>query len=89
MKLSTRIARAAAVTTLAVSGSIAVAPAVSATGHGPGDITNPTECTHGCGGGGGFQGPDDFKAPEAGPADPTPEPDADRPVVVVQPNFTG
>jgi hypothetical protein len=90
MKLSTRIARTVAVTTLAVSGTIAVAPAVSATVHGPDDITNPTKCTHGCGGG-GFVGPDDFKNPEANPTDdPKPEnPPVDQPVVVAQPTFTG
>lgn len=91
MKVTTRIARTVAVATLAVSGTIAVAPAVSATAHGPGDITNPTKCTHGCGGG-GFVGPDDFKAPEAGPVvDPQPptEQPVDQPVVVAQPTFTG
>jgi hypothetical protein len=92
MKVSTRIARTVAVATLAVSGSVALAPAVSAGVQGPGDITNPTKCTHGCGGGGGFQGPDDFKAPEADPVvDPQPPTDqpVDQPVVVAQPTFTG
>ena len=94
MKLSTRIARTVAVATLAVSGSVALAPSVSAGVQGPGDITNPTKCTHGCGGG-GFDGPDGFKNPEANPTeDPKPEGPSvdqpvDQPVIVAQPTFTG
>jgi|KBSMisStandDraft_5_1062788.scaffolds.fasta_scaffold3899423_1 hypothetical protein len=93
MKLSTRIARTVAVATLAVSGSIALAPAVSATTHGPsGEIGNPPTCTHGCDDGPGFGGPGDFTNPEADPTDdpkpPTDQPD-DAPVIVAQPTFTG
>jgi hypothetical protein len=92
MKLSTRIARTVAVATLAVSGTVALAPAVSATVHGPGDITNPTHCTHGCDDGPGFGGPDDFTSPTPPPVvDPQPPTDqpVDQPVVVAQPTFTG
>jgi hypothetical protein len=96
MKVSTRIARTVAVATLAVSGSIAVAPAVSAAVHGPaGEIGNPPTCTHGCDDGPGFGGPDGFKNPEANPTeDPKPEGPSvdqpvDQPVIVVQPTFTG
>ena len=92
MKLSTRIARTVAVTTLALSSTVALAPAVSAAVDGPtGEIGNPPTCTHGCDDGPGFGGPGDFKAPEAGPVDPQPpteQPD-DAPVIVVQPTFTG
>jgi hypothetical protein len=97
MKLSTRLTRTLAIAALAVSGSIAVAPAVSASVQGPDDITNPAPCpTHGsCGG--DHDGPGDFKNPEANPnPDPQPDPDpkpdeptADHPVVVSQPTFTG
>jgi hypothetical protein len=93
MKLSTRIARTVAVATLAASGSVAVAPAVSAAVQGPGDITNPVPCTHGCdgGGGGGLVGPDDFTTPTPPPVvDPKPgDPVVDQPVIVAQPTFTG
>jgi hypothetical protein len=95
MKLSTRIARTVAVATLAVSGTVALAPAVSAAVDGPGDITNPVPCTHGCDDDGpGFGGPGDFKNPEADPTgDPKPEPPVDQPVdhpvIVAQPTFTG
>ena len=92
MKLSSHIARTVAVATLAVSGTVALAPSVSAAVDGPsGEIGNPPTCTHGCDDGPGFGGPDDFKAPEAHPTDdPKPEaPPVDPPVVVAQPTFTG
>jgi hypothetical protein len=92
MTFSSRIARTVAVATLAVSGTIAVAPAVSATVHGPGDITNPAPCpTHGNCGGGGFDGPGDFKNPDVTPTDdPKPgDPVVDQPVIVAHPTFTG
>jgi hypothetical protein len=93
MKLSTRIARTVAITTLALSSSVALAPAVSAAVDGPvGEIGNPPTCpTHGsCDDGPGFPGPGDFKAPEADPTDdPKPEAPVDQPVIVAQPTFTG
>jgi hypothetical protein len=95
MTIRTRIARTVAIATLAVSGTIAVAPALSATTHGPGDITNPTPCVDSCGGGGdgggGFDGPGDFTTPPPPPVvDPKPgDPPVDQPVVVAQPTFTG
>lgn len=91
MKRSTRIARAFAVATIAVSGSMAVAPHLAAAAQGPGDITNPPHCTHGCGGGngGGLQGPDDLTAPTPPPVvDPGPAAQ-DPTIVVAQPTFTG
>jgi len=91
MKLSTRITRTFAISTIAVSGSIAVAPHLAGAAQGPGDITNPTHCTHGCdgGNGGGLQGPDDFTAPTPPPVvDPGPEAQ-DPTIVVAQPTFTG
>jgi hypothetical protein len=100
MKISTRIARTLAVASLAVSGTVALAPAVSATVHGPsGEIANPTCPTHGdCGGGGGgggFDGPGDFKNPQVDPTDdpkpegPSVDQPVDQPVIVTQPTFTG
>jgi hypothetical protein len=94
MKFTTRIARTVAVATLAVSGTIAVAPAVSATVHGPsGEIGNPPTCTHGCDDGPGFGGPGGFTTPPPPPVvDPQPPTDqpVDQPVIVVaQPHFTG
>jgi hypothetical protein len=97
MSITTRIARTVAVVTLAASGAIAVAPAVSATPSGPGTIGTPPHCTHGCDGG-GFQGPGDFTAPTPDPVvDPQPQPSGDQvvaqpvdaPIVVAQPTFTG
>jgi hypothetical protein len=94
MSIRTRIARTVAVATLAVSGTIALAPALSATTHGPGDITNPTPCVDSCGGGGGggdLDGADDFTTPPPPPVvDPNPgDQPVDHPVVVAQPTFTG
>jgi hypothetical protein len=67
---------------VAIAGTSAVAlgPALHAAVPGPGDITNPTKCTHGCDGGGGHTGPGGFTANPPAP---------DGPVVVDQPNFTG
>lgn len=99
MRLSTRLTRTLAIAAFAVTGSIAVAPAVSAAVPGPGDLTPCTHDCHGGGGGGDHEGPGDFKNPEADPnpqPDPNPKPDdptvdqpVDHPVVVAQPTFTG
>ncbi len=95
MSIRTRIARTAAVATLAVTGTLALAPAVSAAVDGPGDVTNPTPCVDSCGGGGGggggFDGPGDFTTPPPPPVvDPKPgDPVVDHPVIVARPTFTG
>jgi hypothetical protein len=98
MRLSTRLSRTLAIAALAVTGSIAVAPAVSASVQGPGDITNPTPCVDHCGGGGGgggHDGPGDLTTPppppvvDPKPDDPGVDQPADQPVVVSQPTFTG
>ena len=91
MNFSTRITRTLAAATLAVTASIAIAPGVASAVDGPGDITNPVPCTHGCD---GFdpQGPGDLTTPTPPPVVDPGDPGAtsgDMPIVVAQPTFTG
>jgi hypothetical protein len=94
MSFRTRITRTLVASALAATSAVALAGPASAVIDGPDVITNPTPCTHGCGGGGGFDGPDDFKNPDHTPTDPTDphgevEESPDAPIVVARPTFTG
>lgn len=91
MTFSTRISRTLAAAALAVTASVAIAPGVASALQGPGDITHPVPCTHGCG---GFDptGPGDLTAPTPPPVVDPGDPgaaSADVPIVVAQPTFTG
>jgi hypothetical protein len=64
MNVKARIISTIFAGTLLVGGMAAV-PAAAAI-PGPHDITNPTHCTHGCGGG-GLDGPKDLANPTSNP----------------------